>query len=181
MSKQNLVVSIVLALVAIALGVGVSVFLAATPVAAPAGDVVAPIVADVAEETIPITEVPSTGVPLPPEPLLMSLSMKTWEWQETSLNDGTTVVPDKAAVFSVTFNADGTFGATTDCNSVGGNYTTDGSLLTFTEMMSTEMYCEGSKEADFVGYLSTTSGYHFTTRGELILDLKFDSGSVVLR
>ncbi len=115
------------------------------------------------------------------DPLLMALPMKIWTWKETSLNDGTVVTPAQVDAFTITFATDGSFGATTDCNSVGGQYVTDGPILTFSQMMSTEMYCEGSQEADFVGYLNNTSGYHFTTRGELILDLEFDSGSVIFR
>jgi heat shock protein HslJ len=115
------------------------------------------------------------------DPLLMSLSMKTWVWRETNLNDGSVVTPAKPEAFSLTFADDGSFSATTDCNGVGGQYVTDGPALTFSDMMSTLMYCEGSQETDFVGYLSNTSGYHFTTKGELILDLKFDSGAVVLK
>lgn len=115
------------------------------------------------------------------DPLFMTLPMKTWVWQETSLPDGTTMTPAKPEAFSITFADDGSFTATTDCNGVGGTYTAEGSLLTFGEMMSTLMYCDGSQESDFVGYLTNTSGYHFTTRGELILDLKFDSGSVVFK
>jgi heat shock protein HslJ len=91
------------------------------------------------------------------------------------------VTPAKPEAFSLTFADDGSFSATTDCNGVGGQYVTDGPALTFSDMMSTLMYCEGSQETDFVGYLSNTSGYHFTTKGELILDLKFDSGAVVLK
>jgi len=43
------------------------------------------------------------------------------------------------------------------------------------------MYCEGSQESDFASLLGNTVEYHFTSRGELILDLKSNSGSVTFR
>ena len=48
-------------------------------------------------------------------------------------------------------------------------------------MMSTLMFCEGSQEEEFTHILTNTSGYLFTSRGELILELKFDSGTVTFR
>lgn len=115
------------------------------------------------------------------DPLLMSLPMKTWVWRETRLPDGITVTPQQPDVFSLTFNSDGSFSVTTDCNGVSGQYTAGASQLTFSEIMSTMMYCDGSQESDFVGYLMNTLGYHFTTHGELILDLSFDGGTVLFQ
>jgi hypothetical protein len=45
----------------------------------------------------------------------------------------------------------------------------------------TKMYCEGSQESVFTGLLENTHSYHFTSKGELIFNLKFDSGSVIFR
>lgn len=177
MSTKNLLIVIGLCAFAIALGAAVNVYLmepepsTAAPVASesPVSPEEVPPVVDTVEKSPAV------------DPLLMSLGMKTWVWEVTNLNDGTTVVPKEGGVFTLTFNADGTFGAATDCNSVGGQYVAEGPTLQFTEIMSTEMFCEGSQETDFVGYLSNTSGYHYTTEGALILDLKFDSGTVTFR
>lgn len=116
------------------------------------------------------------------DPNRMTLDMKTWVWQSTLLNDGTEIVPAQAGKFTVTFRDDGDFGATTDCNSMGGSYaaSADGAI-TFTDIAQTLMACENSQETVFSGFLTNASGYHFTSKGELILDLKFDSGSVVFR
>lgn len=43
------------------------------------------------------------------------------------------------------------------------------------------MYCEGSQEADFAELLTRTVGYRFTTRGQLILELEPEGGSVEFR
>ncbi|MBU1293057.1 META domain-containing protein [Patescibacteria group bacterium] len=114
------------------------------------------------------------------DPNRMSLTMKTWEWVRAEYNDGTVVTPNRD-VFTLTFKNDGTFGAATDCNGVGGKYTATESTIRFSEMVSTLMYCEGSQEADFRKILENTGEYLFTSKGELVLNLKFDSGSVYFR
>lgn len=115
------------------------------------------------------------------DPSRMSLTMTNWRWQNTLYNDGREIKPNKPESFTLKFNNDGTFSATTDCNSAGGKYATAGENISFTEIFSTLMYCEVSQESEFIQLLNNTSGYHFTSRGELILDLKFDSGSAVFR
>ena len=81
--------------------------------------------------------------------------------------------------FALTFKSDKTFSATTDCNGVGGEYSLSGNKITFSNMISTMMYCDGSQEQDFVTMLNQVQSYMFTSKGELVLGLKLDSGSVV--
>lgn len=115
------------------------------------------------------------------DPSRMTLGMKTWIWQSSLYNDGREITPKKAGVFTLTFN-EGEFTATTDCNQMGGTYeTAPDNRITFSDIYMTKMFCEGSQETEFSQMLTNTSGYHFTSKGELILDLKFDSGSVILR
>lgn len=115
------------------------------------------------------------------DPARMNLQMQTWKWVRAEYNDGRVVVPKKPGTFGITFLNNGTFSATTDCNGTGGNYTATKDRIAFSSMVSTLMFCEGSQEADFTGLLQNTTGYHFTSRGELIFDLKFDSGSVIFK
>jgi len=115
------------------------------------------------------------------DPARMTLTMTKWIWISALYNDGKNITPKNANAFTLTFSNDGVFSATTDCNSIGGIYTTKDGKITFNEMRSTLMYCEGSQESEFVKLLNNASSYHFTSRGELILDLKFDSGSVIFR
>ena len=114
-------------------------------------------------------------------PAKMTLGMKTWNWIDTIYNNGSTTAPRVQNKFTLTFKAPNIFSAATDCNGVGGEYTTNGNKITFTKMMSTLMYCEGSQEADFSKALGEAVSYHFTSKGELIFDLKFDSGSMVFK
>jgi len=115
------------------------------------------------------------------DPSRMTLGMNKWTWISTLYNDERTIMPKQKDAFTLTFKTDGTFSATTDCNGVGGSYVTDKEKITFGQMMSTLMYCEGSQEGDFTKMLENSTGYHFTSKGELILDLKLDSGSVIFR
>lgn len=115
------------------------------------------------------------------DPSRMTLGMTKWNWISAQYNDGRRIAPKKQGAFTLTFKDDGTFSASTDCNGVGGEYTAKNGTITFTRMMSTLMYCEGSQETEFSKLLQDSAGYHFTSRGELVLDLKFDSGTVVFR
>jgi len=115
------------------------------------------------------------------DPARMTLGMKTWNWISTTYNNDTQVKPRTVSKFTITFKNNGTFAATTDCNSVGGDYTTSGNKLTFGKMMSTMMYCDGSQESDFVKMLSEIQSFLFTSKGELVLNFKLDSGSMTLR
>ncbi len=111
----------------------------------------------------------------------MTLSMKEWVWVKTLLNDGKEIAPRSGKMFTVTFLKDGGFSAKTDCNSVTGKYVVDKEKIALSAMASTKMYCEGSQEVEFTKMLGDVGSFHFTSRGELVLDLKFDSGSVMFR
>lgn len=113
-------------------------------------------------------------------PSVMKLDMKTWTWISTAYNDGKIIKPKLADKFKLTFKGK-TFSATTDCNGIGGEYTLSGNKITFEKMMSTLMYCEGSQEIDFSKGLTQASSYHFTSKGELVFDLKYDSGVMMFK
>ena len=115
------------------------------------------------------------------DPARMTLQMKTWYWVKTVYNDDTVHTPAKPDVFSLTFGDDGNVNVTTDCNNVRGNYVVDENRIQFGQMMSTRMYCEGSQEQLFSKMLDSISSYFFTNRGQLVLEIKFDSGSMIFR
>lgn len=114
------------------------------------------------------------------DPDRMTLDMHTWRWIKTTYNNDTELIPEKE--FTVTFKDDGTFTATTDCNNVTGSYDVEDRRITFNDMASTEMFCgDESQEGDFVSMLGQIQSFFFTSKGELIFDLKFDSGSSIFR
>ena len=115
------------------------------------------------------------------DPARMTLGMKTWKWIRTRYSNDTTVAPKREDAFTLTFKKDGTFSATTDCNGIGGNYAVEDQKIVFSQMISTLMYCDGSQEGEFKKMLTETQSYLFTSKGELVFDLKLDSGSVIFR
>lgn len=115
------------------------------------------------------------------DPSRMSLTMKDWTWIYALYGDGRRIEPSQPDLFIVSFSEDGRFSATTDCNTMSGGYSTDGNSIAFGDIAGTRMYCEGSQEAEFLTLLEKVQLYHFTSRGELIFDLQFDSGTAVFR
>jgi heat shock protein HslJ len=115
------------------------------------------------------------------DPSRMTLGMKKWFWISTERADGGKVLPKSGNAFSLTFNADGSVAVGTDCNSMGGQYTTAGNTLSFGALFSTMMYCEGSQEQEYSSTLAEVAKYRFTSRGELILELKGEKGMMLFR
>ena len=115
------------------------------------------------------------------DPDAMELGMKAWVWVR-AVDGGNEIVPRQAEAFTVTFAGDGTFSATTDCNRVRGGYATQGRELTFAEnMAATRMFCADSQETVFTQLLAKTASYTFTSRGQLVLQLGGDAGSMTFR
>ncbi|MEK7514411.1 MAG: META domain-containing protein [Patescibacteria group bacterium] len=115
------------------------------------------------------------------DPALMTLGMKKWTWVSALYNDGQEIKPREKGAFTITFGDKSVFSATTDCNSVGGQYSASKETIAFTQIYATKMYCEGSQESTFTELLGNSAEFHFTSRGELVLDLKFNSGTVIFR
>jgi heat shock protein HslJ len=115
------------------------------------------------------------------DPDRMTLGMHTWTWVETVYNNDMIVRPLQKEAFTLTF-ADGRVQGATDCNHFSGAYTADDHKIQFDDKMAmTKMYCEGSQETEFVKMLLEVHSYLFTSKGELILEIKFDSGSMRFR
>lgn len=116
------------------------------------------------------------------DPNVMTLDMKTWTWIKTTYNNDTEFVPENTGAFTLTFKEDGNFFATTDCNLMNGTYETTGKQITFGENIAmTKKFCEGSQEQKFASQLAEIHSFLFTSKGELIFELKFDTGSAIFR
>jgi heat shock protein HslJ len=129
-----------------------------------------------------VPEAPIVGENLEGEadPSRMTLTMTTWNLQRAMYQDWE-FSPADPKVFSITFKQDGSFVAATDCNAIQGSYTaTDGSIA-FSSIMMTEMACANSRDTDFAALIGDTFKYHFTSRGELIFELKSGNGSATFR
>jgi len=115
------------------------------------------------------------------DPARMTLPMKSWFWVKTSYNDGSVHTPANPEVFSLTFQSDGKLLVTTDCNNMRGNYRVIDNLVNIEQIMSTRMYCEDAQEQLFAKMLQNVSSYFFTSRGQLVLELKYNSGSMIFQ
>lgn len=110
----------------------------------------------------------------------MTLGMKIWIWVRTLYSNDVEVTPRGTDAFTLAFEDD-RFSATTDCNSMSGRYSADGHGLSFSDIAATRMYCAESQEDEFARVLDAARSYHFTARGELVLELKLDTGAAVFR
>lgn len=114
-------------------------------------------------------------------PDIMTLDMKTWNWVKTTYNNDTEVTPNKAGAFTLTFGPENV-SMTTDCNSMSGPYEANkGQIIFGSNMIATEMFCMDSQQDAFAAMLIDAQTYTFTSKGELVLGLKLDSGSVIFQ
>jgi len=118
-------------------------------------------------------------------PAQITLTQQKWNWVNTTYNDGVVLAPHVADVFNITFKEatanSGSFSASTDCNSMGGEYAVTGNSLTFSRIISTMRACQGSQEQDFAKELAEVGSFHFTSKGELVFDLKMDGGVMLFK
>lgn len=106
------------------------------------------------------------------DPSRMTLGMKTWSWISTKYNDGTEVKPSLEGGFALSFSNGQHFILNTDCNSIGGDYTLSGKNISFTATVTTNKFCATSQESEYAGMIGQAQSYTFTSRGELVFDLK---------
>lgn len=143
------------------------------------------------QSTNTITTLPNVTTPVVTNPIIVTptktppaqsskITDITWMWKKTIMNDGTVRMPNKQGLFSVRFETNGHISGTTDCNGFGGDYTfgPDGAV-TFGPYMSTLMYCEGSQESVFTKDMANVSHVMIDSSGNLVLLLKYDSGSII--
>lgn len=115
------------------------------------------------------------------DPESMVLSMKTWAWVKTVYNNDTRLEPKEVGVFTITFGEGQQAQMGTDCNRILATYKVEGNAMQFTRMLSTKMFCENSQEQLFEDMLKNVNSYFFSNQGQLILELKFDSGSMIFQ
>ena len=115
------------------------------------------------------------------DPARMTLPMKTWYWVKTSYNDDSDYTPADPDVFSLTFQKDGALLVTTDCNNMRADYRVTDNQINIEQMISTRMYCEDAQEQLFAKMLQSVGSYFFTSHGKLVLEFKYDSGSMIFQ
>lgn len=111
---------------------------------------------------------------------MADLAANEWVWKETLLNDDTRTTPKSPDLFSLKFTTDGQVSGTTDCNNFFGSFTIEADkAITFGPLASTKKFCADSQETEFTDMITNSSHFIFDDSDNLILLLKFDSGSVV--
>lgn len=115
--------------------------------------------------------------PTPEDPT--EITSKKWTWVNTQMNDGTNITPSTEGAFTLNFGTDLTVQAGTDCNNGNGSYSLgENNSLTFGPMATTQMFCEASNETRFYQDINNVGSYMIKD-GQLVLMLKFDSGSMI--
>jgi len=108
------------------------------------------------------------------------LAVDSWLWVSTQYNNGEKITPNNPSQFNAIFTVDGEFSSETDCNNVSGSYSVKGNSITFGPLASTLKACPGeTRESSYVSDLSEVQSYLITEAGQLVLLLKFDTGSMI--
>ena len=111
---------------------------------------------------------------------IMNLQIRTWTWVRTIYNNDTVKKPEVADAFTLTFSDDDQVEGTTDCNSFFGKVIVERHKIKFDEQMAmTRKYCEDSQELEFISMLQNVNSFFFNDNKELIMELKYDSGSMI--
>ncbi|MFL5751755.1 MAG: META domain-containing protein [Chloroflexota bacterium] len=105
---------------------------------------------------------------------MWKLTAVTMTGTGSAIPPGIVPVADQAR-YTITFNDDGTFDATADCNNVGGSYTTNGNSITITPGPSTLVACPADSYGDaFVTALGQAAAYAV---GGSVLTLTLSGGN----
>ena len=104
-----------------------------------------------------------------------------WQWVQTLYSDDRKVIPENPVNYTLQFLEDGTLSVKADCNQKGSTYSVSPGEKTISIEIthSTMAFCpEGSLEDEFVKGLSAAAIYFFKD-GDLYIDLKYDSGTMM--
>jgi len=92
-----------------------------------------------------------------------------WRWVKTGVVHNT-YKPTRPELFTLTFNVDGTFTSSSDCNSIGGAYSATHSILQFTNIYTTLMACQATQSQEFNDKLGAVQTYRFDAPNYLVLE-----------
>lgn len=112
---------------------------------------------------------------------ILNLSMKTWFWVKTQYSNDSVISPSNPEAFSLVFAEDGRLQVTTDCNGMRGDYKVEAHTIQFEQMMSTRKFCQDSQELMFAKMLEEVTSFLFTSKGQLVLLFKYDSGTMLFQ
>ncbi len=101
-----------------------------------------------------------------------------WAWDGSRYNNDTEVSAADDRAYRLTFKGDGSLHIQADCNRIFGNYTAEGKSISVTLGPGTLMACGPDSQDQH--YLKDLEGVAvwFLKKGELYLDIKFDTGTM---
>ncbi len=115
------------------------------------------------------------------DPIKMSLGMKQWTWIKTQTNEGKETTPNDSESFKLTFINDGNIIVETNCYNLTGTYKQSGKKIVFGKTtITTKMSCD-SEDQYYVSLLQNIDEYKLTSQGQLILQSKTGSKTIILR
>lgn len=101
-----------------------------------------------------------------------------WQWQGTLLNDGTAFAPVDPSRYTLQLSAEGQAAVQADCNRGSGRYYVSDNRIVVGPLATTRALCPpGSLSDEYLRQLQDVTSY-LTRDGELIMEIKFDSGSM---
>jgi heat shock protein HslJ len=110
-----------------------------------------------------------------------SLVGNEWKWVQSLYGNDQKSVPADPTHYTIMFKPDGTLSVRADCNHAGGTYTVKGQTLAIQVTHSTMAMCPSdSLDAKFLKDLDAAAIYFFKN-GYLLLDLKYDTGTMTFK
>lgn len=109
----------------------------------------------------------------------VTITGRVWTWQKTIMNNDELISPEEKEAFSLLFDPEGRITITTDCNNYSGSFKIDGNRVSLGKLMSTKKYCEGSQENVFIRSLTEADTFFINEMNQLVMMIKFDSGSMI--
>lgn len=103
------------------------------------------------------------------------LTSKPWTWLSLTRSSGQEIKPQQPDSFILSFETNSRFSSTTDCNGMAGIFSTENSKIYFSDVASTMMYCEGSKEQTYSQIFADARTFTITRDGILEIKLQNDS------
>lgn len=108
----------------------------------------------------------------------LEIIQSPWIWKKTTYGTWSEVIPKKED-FSIVFDENGLFNATTDCNKLNGMFImSESGSVTFWKIASTKKWCPESQEKEFTNMLLEAETF-VQTGSTLTFWLKTNSGSMV--
>jgi heat shock protein HslJ len=101
-----------------------------------------------------------------------------WQWERTTLRDGSERRPANPGAYVLDFQRDGTVAVTSDCNTGKASHATDGGNLAIKELTATTNACPGQSLSDVFVQQLRNAGTFAVRDNRLTVNLRDNSGTM---